>query len=146
MCSKERLAHLLDIEAQEVKCLVTEFKDIFSVSNDNIGRTSLHMFDINTNNLQPVVDPLRRVPLHKERIVTELLRKYENLSLIEKTDSPFRASTVLIEKRNVTDSADITDRYRLFVDYRSLNSAISDSGWPTLSIEHCLDVAAGANI
>ena len=144
MCSKERLAHLSDIEAQEVKSLLTEFKDIFSVSNDNIGRTSSHMFDINTNNLQPIVDPLRRVPLHKERIVKELLRKYENLGLIEKTDSPFRASTVLIEKKNVADSADIKDRYRLCVDYRSLNSAISDSGWPTPSVEHCFDAAAGA--
>ena len=46
MCSKERLAHLSDIEAQEVKSLLTEFKDKFSVSNDNIGRTSSHMFDI----------------------------------------------------------------------------------------------------
>ena len=82
--------------------------------------------------------------MHKERIVKELLCKYENLGLIEKTDSLFRASTVLIEKKNVTDSADITDRYRLCVDYRSLNSAISDSGWPTPSIEHCLDAAAGA--
>ena len=37
MCLKERLAHLSDIEAQEVKSLLTEFKDIFSVSNDNMG-------------------------------------------------------------------------------------------------------------
>ena len=119
MCSKERLAHLSDIEAQEVKSLLTEFKDIFSVSNDNIVCTSSHMFDINTNNLQPIVDPLCRVPLHKECIVKELLCKHENLGLIEKTDSWFQASTVLIEKKNVADSADITDRYRLCVDYRS---------------------------
>ena len=81
--------------------------------------------------------------MHKEHIVKELLHKYENLGLIEKTDTLFQASTVLIEKKNAADSADITDRYRLCVDYRSLNSAISDSGWPTPSIEHCLDAAAG---
>ena len=144
MCSKERLVHLSDIEVQEVKSLLTEFKDIFSVSNDNIGCTSLHMFDINTNNLQPIADLLRRVPLHKECIVKELLCKYDNLGLIEKTDFPFRASTVLIEKKNVTDSADITDKYRLCVDYRSLNSAISDSGQPMPSIDNCLDATAGA--
>ena len=57
MCSKERLAHLSDIEAQVVKSLLSKFKNIFSVSNDNIGHTSSHMFDINTNNLQPIVDP-----------------------------------------------------------------------------------------
>ena len=81
--------------------------------------------------------------MHKQCIVKELLHKYENLGLIEKTNSPFRASTVLIEKNNVADSADITDRYRLCVDYSSLNSAISDSRWPMPSIEHCLNVAAG---
>ena len=60
-------------------------------------------------------------------------------------DSPFRASTVLGEKKNVADSAHVTDKYRLCIDYRSLNAKLVDSGWPTPSLEHCLDAAADAN-
>ena len=38
----------------------------------------------------------------------------------------------------------MTDRYRLCVDYRVLNNSLVDSGWPTPSIEHCLDAATDA--
>ena len=38
----------------------------------------------------------------------------------------------------------LTDRYRLCVDFRFLNDALVDSGWPTPSIEHCLDAAVGS--
>ena len=62
--------------------------------------------------------------MHKEEIVRKILKKYEKLGLIEKVDSPFRASTVLVEKKNVTDSADVTNKYRLCVDYRSLNAKL----------------------
>ena len=36
------------------------------------------------------------------------------------------------------------DKYRLVVDYRFLNKAIKDSAWPALSLQKCLDAAAGS--
>ena len=99
------------------------------------------MFDLPTDDIKPIADPLRRVPLQKVEIVKELLDKYEELGLVKKSDSPFRAPTVLVAKKNVADSAGVTDRYRLCVDYRSLNAKLDNSGWPTPSIENCLDAA-----
>ena len=66
------------------------------------------------------------------------------MGLIEFIDSPFRAPTVLVEKKNVGNWAALTDKYRLCVDFRFLNDALVDSGWPTPSIEHCLDAAVGS--
>ena len=59
---------------------------------------------------RPIANPLRRVPIHKQKIVRKLLQKYEELGLIEKIDSPFRASTVLVAKKNVAEGADVTDQ------------------------------------
>ena len=141
ICSTERLRHLTRDQQVQVRELLTDFRDIFSVSNNVVGRSKYCEFDLNTDGIRPVSIPLRRVPLHKENIVRELLENYKKLGLITKIDSPFRAPTVLVQKKNVGDGGDVTDKYRLCVDYRVLNDSLYDSGWPTPSIEHCLDAA-----
>ena len=142
LCSDEKLGHLTKEERSEVRKLLSKYRHILTVSSSHIGRTWLTVFDLPTDNIRPIADPLRRVPLQKVSIVKDLLEKYEELGLVEQTDSPFRAPTVLVEKKNVAEGGDITDKYRLCVDYRSLNSKLENSGWPTPSLEHCLDAAA----
>ena len=110
LCSDEMLGHLSSEERAQARVMLEKHRSIFSMSNDCFGRTTVNQFDLPTENLYPVVDHLRRVPMHKEEIVRKILKKYEALGLIEKTDSPFRASTVLVEKKNVAESADVTDR------------------------------------
>ena len=117
---------------------------MFSISKVKIGCAKNSQFDINNRVNTPVSIPLRRVPLHKEEIVHELIKKYEDFGLVETIDSPFRAATVLVEKKNCGNSDVITDKYRLCVDYRSLNQQIIDSAWPTPSIDYCLDAAVGS--
>ena len=56
-------------------------------------------------------------------------------------DSPFRAPTVFLAKKNFAESAEITDKCRLCVDYCSLNGKLDNFGLPTPFIEHCLDSA-----
>ena len=114
LCSDDKLGHLSESKRIAVRGLLNKYRHIFSVSNSHIGRTSLTLFDLATDHIQPIADPLRRVPLQKVAIVKELLQKYKDLGLIEETDSPFRAPTVLVSKKNVADSADITDKYRLY--------------------------------
>ena len=71
-----------------------------------------------------------------------MLTKYKELGLIEEIDSPFRAATVLVEKKNPGGGSDVTDQYRLVVDYRVLNKFLPDSAWPAPAIDYCLDAAA----
>ena len=108
LCSDDKLGHLSESKRIAARGLLNKYRHIFSVSNSHIGRTSLTLFDLATDHIQPIADPLRRVPLQKVAIVKELLQKYKDLGLIEETDSPFRAPTVLVSKKNVADSADIT--------------------------------------
>ena len=101
-------------------------------------------FDINTDHISPIFTPLRRVPLHQQEIVMELLDHYRKLGLNEPIDSPFGAATVLIQKKNVAASSHVTDAYRLCVDYRFLNNVLPDSGWPASSLSQCLDATHGS--
>ena len=67
------------------------------------------------------------------------------MNLVKPIDSPFRASTVLVRKKNPANSADITDQYRLCTDYRSLNNCLFPSGWPSPSLVECLDAVGNSN-
>ena len=42
------------------------------------------------------------------------------------------------------NSTNITDHYRIYVDYPALNKQLPDSAWPAPAIDHCLDAAAGS--
>ena len=142
----KQMTHLSHTEYVAARQLLIKHKDLFSISNNKIGRTSTAEFDIDVNKIDPVSVPLRRVPVHHHDIVSKIITKYEQLGLVEPIDSPFRASTVLVRKKNVSSSSDITDQYRLCTDYRSLNRVLPQSGWPSPSLNECLDAANGSTI
>eukprot|EP00795_Rhopilema_esculentum_P009397 gene9397-biopygen10865 len=139
-----QLTHLSPSQFQQAKNLLMEFSDVFSLSNTKIGKTNVTEFDFDLAHSTPISITLRRVPLHQQSIVKELLQHYKAHGLIEHIDSPYRAATVLVAKKNVSNSCDVTDRFRLVVDYRFLNPAIKDSGWPSPSLQQCLDSVRGS--
>eukprot|EP00794_Sanderia_malayensis_P017141 gene17141-18861_t len=138
------MQHLSPPQLHQATQLLTEFRDVFSLSNSKIGRANVPPFDVQLEHTTPNSTPLHRVPLHQQPIVKELLNHYQDLGLIEHIDSPYRAATLLVEKKNVANSAHVTDRYRLVVDYRFLNNALADSGWPAPSLQQCLDSVTGS--
>lgn len=75
LCATEKFKHLSIDQQLQAREVLTEFSDIFSVSNDTIGRAKYCEFDIQTDRACPVSVPLRRVPLHKEQIVRDFFRK-----------------------------------------------------------------------
>ncbi len=137
------MQHLSPPQLQQATQLLAEFRDVFSLSNSKIGRANVTPFDVQRQHGTPISTPLRRVPLHQQPIVKELLSHYQDQGLIEHIDSPYRAATLLVEKKNVAQSAHVTDRYRLVVDYRFLNNALTDSGWPAPSLQQCLHSVTG---
>ena len=139
-----KMQHLSPPQRQQATQLLTDFQDVFSLSNSKIGRAHVTPFDVQLEHSTPISTPLRRVPLHQQPIVKELLTHYQELGLIGHIDSPYRAATLLVEKKNVANSAHVTDRFRLVVDYRFLNNALTDSGWPAPSLQQCLDSVAGS--
>ena len=144
LCGK--IKDLSPTEMTEVRKVLSKYRDLFSVSNDKIGQTDLATFHIDLDSIPVVAVPLRRVPLHHYDIVKQLIAKYLELGLVEKIDSPFRASTVLVSKKNDAESEDVTDRYRLCTDYRQLNKYLKSPGWPSPSLQQCLDATADSSL
>ena len=68
LCSDKKLGYLTQEQRYQVRTLLSKYRGIFSMSNAHIGKTTVNNFDICTDNLYPVADSLRRVPLHKEII------------------------------------------------------------------------------
>ena len=83
LCNRNKLQHLSEEQYHEVKSLVLEYKDVFSISSDIMGRATNSSFDIDIDSMTPVAVPIRRIPLHKEEIVKELIERYLELGLIE---------------------------------------------------------------
>ena len=142
----DKMSDLSPNERKEAQTFLEKYRDIFTISSKNIGHTNIQTFDIGDNNINPVTVPLRRVPLHHKDIVQKLIDRYEQLHLLEPIESPFRASTVLVAKKNPSNSDDVTDQYRLCTDYRALNSSLTSSGWPSPSIDECLDAVGDADL
>ncbi len=91
-----QMTHLPPFQFNEAKALLTEFADIFSLSNTKIGKANVTEFNFDLTRTTPISMPLRRVPLHQQSIVKELLQHYKDHGLIEHIDSPYRAATVLV--------------------------------------------------
>ena len=125
--------------------LIYEYQDIFSVSNDKIGAAKVTKFDIDASKTPPVAVPLRRIPIHQRDVIDKLLEKYMKLDLIEPFDSPYRAAIVLVKKKNIAESEDCSDQYRLCTDYRILNKSIINTAWPPPSIDDCLEATNGSD-
>ena len=94
-----QMTHLPPSQFYAAKALLAEFSDIFSLSNTKIGKAKVTELDFDLIHSTPISMPLRRVPLHQQSIVKELLQHYEDHGLIEHIDSPYRAATVLVAKK-----------------------------------------------
>ena len=97
LCS--HMQHLPSDQFFEAKQVLSDFKDVFSVSNTQIIRTNTSSFDVELEHNHPISVPLQQVPLHQQDIVRSLLQQYKDLGLIEHIDSPYHAATVLVEKK-----------------------------------------------
>lgn len=67
--------HLDGEQVKVLQNLLLEYKDVFSKSSDDIGRTSLTEHRINTGTAFPIRQPGRRIPIGKKEMVREELQK-----------------------------------------------------------------------
>ena len=62
----QRSSHLLNPdERSHLEQLLIDFADVFAVSSDDLGHTSLVTHQIDTGSSDPIRQPARRLPLHK---------------------------------------------------------------------------------
>ena len=85
---------------EQLRELLTEFSDVFSVREGDLGRTNVTTHRIDTGDAGPVRQPLRRQPLPHRAAIDEQLDSMLAAGTIEPAVSEWAANVVLARKKN----------------------------------------------
>ena len=122
-------------QSQLVK-LFSQYSNIFSQHDNDIGSTDIVTHHIKTADDIPIRLPDRRVPPNMKDQVHKIIHDWLDAGIIKHSYSPYASQMVLVRKR----SGDI----RICIDYRALNNKTIKDAFPMPTIEECLDSLNGA--
>jgi hypothetical protein len=131
--------HLSSEEKEQLWLLLCDFHDVFSVGENDLGRTSLVKHSIDVGNARPIKLAPRRLPLAKKEIVDREIRHLLKNKLIQESYSPWAAPIVLVEQ-----GEGLTRKTRLVVDYRKLNDVTRKDSFPMICAQGAFDNLSGS--
>ena len=126
--------YLTPEQKQEVKLLIAEFHDIWSLSKKEIGITSLYTHKIYLKDDKPVQVKNRPIPMHNFAEVQKTISEMIDMGVLEPSSSPYRAPLLLVGKKDGSK--------RMCVDYRALNLNTIDIQHPLPTIQETRSVWA----
>ena len=129
-------AEISEVGRRKLKTLFEEYRDVFANSEDELGRTHLSFFGINTGESPPVVVRPRRTPYHLRPEVRRQIADMEARRLIQRSNSPWSSPILMVKKSDGS--------FRFAVDFRALNSKTVDEVCYLPSVKECLDSLAGS--
>ena len=116
--------------------LLYRYKDVFSLSEQDLGRTNLIGHQIDTGDARPIKQKPRHTSPSKhaeiERQVEDLLQR----GVMKKSNSPWSSPLVLVTKKDGSQ--------RFCVDYRLVNAATVKDGYPLPRIDDSLSALSRA--
>ena len=127
---------LTDGEKNSFLLLLQEYKDVFAVNKNDLGRTDRLRHSISTGNSHPIRQPLRRIPSARWEEARKMLEDMLDKDIIQPSVSPWASPVVLVPKKDGT--------LRFCVNYRQLNSITCKDAYPLPRIDETLDTLAGS--
>ena len=123
----------------EVRTMIREYVDVFSVPAASIGCTDKATFRVELKpGTQPVRQKVRPLNPDQRKSLQEQLKVWTDEGVIERTSSPWASPLVPVMKK--------TGDIRWAVDYRALNGATVADTYPLPSIAESLERLSGAEI
>ena len=126
---------LTDAQQTQLRSLVAEYRDIFALSPEELGRTGLVKHRIDTGDHQPIRQRPYRVSDTQRGIIEEHVTDMLNRGIIQPSVSPWASPIMLVKKKDGTD--------RFVVDFRRLNSVTRKDSYPLPRIDDALDALNG---
>lgn len=131
-----RLDHLNPEEKLSVKSICEDFEDIFYLPGDYLTKTNAITCDIRTVNDIPIhVKTFRYPEVHKAE-VSKQIDKMLKQDIIKPSMSPWSSPLWVVPKKL---DASGERKWRVVIDYRSLNNIIIGDAYPMPHIDDILD-------
>lgn len=131
-----RLDHLNSEERNSILTLCERFSHIFHLPNDNLTSTKTLKHSIPTSSNIPVSSKIYRLPKVHEQEAEKQIKEMLSQNIIEESSSPWSSPIWVVPKKR---DASGTQKWRLVVDFRKLNSITIGDKFPLPNIESILD-------
>jgi len=125
----------LDVQISLAELLI-QHGTTFSRDENDIGKTHLAEYSIDTGNTAPIKQSFRRTPAAFAGEEKKSIDKLKAQGVIRESTSPWSSPLVLVRKK--------TGGVRATIDYRLLNIHCRDFAFPIPKIQDCLDAIAGS--
>ena len=122
---------------KDIRSLLTDFEDIFSSSDTDIGFYPSVEHRIELTDETPFKQRYRRIPPSMLDEVRDHVQQQLSAGIIRRSHSPFSSNVVLVRKKN--------GQLRICIDYRHLNSRTKKDNYALPRIDEILDSLAGNN-
>lgn len=135
----DNVSGLSDDLRAKFKKLITEFSDVFSKDDFDLGCLNSGVeHKIQTFDEIPINEKFRRTPLQFQKQEQEYIEKLLKQGVIEPSVSEWSAAPVLVRKK--------TGELRYCIDYRALNAKTYKDNYSLPLIEDCLDSLYGKRV
>lgn len=128
---------LSEVEVKQLLNLVNEFKNCFTRSTCELGRSSVLKMGIHLKDDNPVVYRPYRLSHHERKIVRDIVTDLLDNGIIRESSSPYSSPILLVKKKN--------GEQRMCIDYRALNAKTTKDRFPLPRIDDCLEKLKGCN-
>ena len=122
-------------QQKEAKHFLHQFKDIFSISDTDIGHTTAVKHRIDLIDDTPFKQRHRRIPPSMIQEVKDHLQQLLAAGVIRKSYSPWSSNVVLCRKKN--------GKIRMCIDFRQLNQRTRKDSYALPRIDELLDSLGG---
>jgi len=123
-------------ELKVVKQMIAKWKNIFSSSSTDLGKTSVLKHRIDLLDDTPVKERARRINPNLLEELRQHIQELHSMGVIEESVSPWSSPIVVVRKKN----GDI----RMCVDYRKLNSQTVRDSYRIPTIDELIDMLGGS--
>ena len=124
---------------QPLISLVTKYSDTFAENDADVGTTSLTFHEIDTADIRPLRQPVRRLLYGEIRTAVESeVDKLVSAGIARQSISPCASPVVMVWKKD--------GGWRMCVDYRRLNTVTKFDSFPLPRLDEALDAFDGATV